>query len=263
MTAPPVSAYIRTLNEERTIGRVVAAALRAADEAIVVDSGSTDRTVSLAESAGARVVAQPWLGNGRQKRVGEEAARHDWLLDLDADEEVSDALADSIRALFAEGPPPAPAYALDLCLRPPGGPVWTTFFNVPRAKLYDRRVHRQPDHAAWDQLPGVEPRRVPLLDGPLIHHGHRDLAQVVDKMNRVSTVRARETRRRGRAELTARILFGFPVYFAKQYLRKGGWRGGLYGFCLCAILALARWLRDVKQFEAAAGRDGATDENRS
>lgn len=252
--ALPITAYIRTLNEARMIEAVVRAAARIAAEVIVVDSGSTDGTQAIAEAAGARVIAQPWLGNGHQKRIGEDAASHDWLLDLDADEIVSARLAASIEALFEGGGPAESAYALDLCLRPPGGPVWTGFFNVPRAKLYDRRVHRQPEHRAWDQLPGVNPKRLTLLDGPLVHHGHRDLAQVVDKMNRVSSVRAAETRQRGRGELAVRIVAGFPVYFAKQYLGKGGWRGGLYGFALSAVLALARWLRDVKQYEAASGR---------
>ncbi|MEM9783263.1 MAG: glycosyltransferase family 2 protein [Pseudomonadota bacterium] len=252
--ALPITAYIRTLNEARLIGAVVEAAARVADEVIVVDSGSTDETAAIAKAAGARVIAQPWLGNGYQKRVGENAARHDWLLDLDADEIVSARLAVSIAALFDGDGPNESVYALDLCLRPPGGPVWQRFFNVPRAKLYDRRQHRQPEHRAWDQLPDIDPARITLLAGPLIHHGHRDIAQVVEKMNRVSTVRALETRRRPMAEIVVRIVCLFPVYFWKQYVGKGGWRGGFYGFTLCTVLSLARWLRDVKMYEDRMGR---------
>ncbi|MEL6598007.1 MAG: glycosyltransferase family 2 protein [Pseudomonadota bacterium] len=251
----PISCYIRTLNEADRIATTVAAAFKVADEVIVVDSGSTDDTVAVAEGAGARVIAQPWLGNGFQKRTGEEAAQHDWLLDLDADEEVSDTLAATIAGLFAEGPADS-VYGLDLCLRPPGGPLWEGFFNVTRAKLYDRRVHRMPEHKAWDQLQGIDEKKLRLLKGPLIHHGHRNLAQVVAKMNSVSTVRARETRKRPLWELRLRIVLGGPVYFLKQYVQKGGWRGGMYGFALCCILSWARWLRDVKQFEAATGQDG-------
>lgn len=249
----PISCYIRTLNEERRIAEVVRAALKVADEVIVVDSGSTDATRELAEGAGARFIDQPWLGNGFQKRAGEDAARHDWLLDLDADEVVSDELAETIRALFAEGEPEGPVYALDLCLKIPGRPLWTDFFNVPRAKLYDRRRARMPEHKAWDQLEGVEPKRVPLLKGPLIHHGHRDFAQVVAKMNRVSSVRSVETKMKPMWLLRLRLLFGFPLYFFKQYVSKGGWRGGMYGFALCCILSLARWLRDAKMYEARVG----------
>ncbi|MEL6679197.1 MAG: glycosyltransferase family 2 protein [Pseudomonadota bacterium] len=250
-----ISCYIRTLNEADRIGSTVAAALKVADEVIVVDSGSTDDTVAVAEAAGARVVRQAWLGNGFQKRVGEEAAQHDWLLDLDADEEVSDRLATTIKLLMGEGPKDS-VYGLDLCLRPPGGPLWEGFFNVTRAKLYDRRMHRMPEHKAWDQLQGIDARRLRVLEGPLIHHGHRNLAQVVAKMNSVSTVRARETRKRPLWELRLRIALGGPIYFLKQYVQKGGWRGGTYGFALCCILSWARWLRDVKQFESATGRDG-------
>ncbi|MEL6198547.1 MAG: glycosyltransferase family 2 protein [Pseudomonadota bacterium] len=252
--APPITAYIRTLNEARLIGAVVEAAIAVADEVIVIDSGSTDATRAIAEAAGARIIEQSWLGNGFQKRVGEDAARHDWLLDLDADEVVSDTLATSIRTLF-EGPgPQESAYALDLCMCPPGGPVWTDFFNVPRAKLYDRRRHRQPEHKAWDQLPDLDPRRLTLVEGPLIHHAYRDFAHMVSKMNRVSSVRANETKPRPMWEIRLRIVAGLPVYFAKQYLMKGGWRGGFYGLCLSGILSLTRWLRDLKMYEAATGR---------
>src|SRR3954451_13786724 len=116
-TAPealPISCYVRTLNEERTIGRCIEAAKLVASDIVIVDSGSTDRTVEVAESLGARVFRQAWLGNGGEKRFGEEQCRFDWLLDLDADEVVSAELAVQIRALFAKGEPGQSAY--ELCL---------------------------------------------------------------------------------------------------------------------------------------------------
>jgi glycosyltransferase involved in cell wall biosynthesis len=106
----PVSCYIRTFNEARKIGDVVAAALEAVDEVVVVDSGSTDATVAIAEAQGARVIRQDWLGRGRQKRYAEEQCRNDYVLDLDADEVVSPELGAEIKALFANGPPPFPVY---------------------------------------------------------------------------------------------------------------------------------------------------------
>src|SRR5512145_868710 len=112
----PISCYIRTLNEERKIGEVVAAARAVVDEVVVVDSGSTDATVAIAQAAGARVIHQEWLGNGRQKRFAEEQCRNDYLLDIDADEVVSPALAEEIRALFVAGPPPLSIYQLELVM---------------------------------------------------------------------------------------------------------------------------------------------------
>jgi len=149
---PPITAYIRTKNEERMIGEVICAAQQVAAEVLIIDSGSTDKTIEIAENLGARVVRQAWLGGGKQKRVGEDAALNDWLLDLDADEIVTPELAREIRAAFANGAPQTPVFEMNMATSPPVGEVWLTYNLVDRRKLYDRRVIRQPDHANWDQF---------------------------------------------------------------------------------------------------------------
>jgi glycosyltransferase involved in cell wall biosynthesis len=247
--AVPVSCYIRTLNEERKIGAVIASVRDLVEEVVVVDSGSTDATVAIAEAMGTRIVRQAWLGNGRQKRVGEDHCRNDFLLDLDADEVVSPELATEIRALFADGPPPRPVYELRLVTVPPVGGPWHDFGVRRRHKLYDRRVVRQPDHKAWDQFKVPARVKVGRLSGALLHYAFGDLAQVVAKLNRASTVRATETRRRSRAEAGLRVLFALPVYFLKHYLQRGLFRAGIYGVSLAAISAFGRWLRDAKMYE--------------
>lgn len=247
---PPLSCYIRTKNEGDRIAEVVRAALACAAEVVVVDSGSTDDTVARAEAAGARVVRVPWRGNGAQKRAGEALCRNDWLLDLDADEIVSAELAAEIRALFARGAPERPVHALKLVTVPPTGEVWSTFTLAYRRKLYDRRVFRMPDHPAWDQLDLPRGTAVGRLNGALYHHSFRDFENVVAKLNRISTVRARETAPRSRVQLAARVLFALPFYFAKHLLQRGLWRAGVYGVALAGISAFGRWLRDVKMYEA-------------
>src|SRR5436190_9303132 len=148
----PISCYVRTLNEARIIGRAIAAVRDVVDEIVIVDCGSTDATVTIAKDAGARVIHQDWLGLGCQKRFAEDQCRNDFLLDLDADEIVSPALAAEIRALFAAGLPPRSIYELKLVTVPPVGEPWSTAaIRYPR-KLYDRRVVRAPDHKAWDQF---------------------------------------------------------------------------------------------------------------
>jgi glycosyltransferase involved in cell wall biosynthesis len=246
----PVSCYIRTFNEERKIGEVVVAARAVADEVVVVDSGSTDSTVAIAQAAGARVMHQGWLGNGRQKRFAEEQCRNHYLLDLDGDEIVSPALAEEIRALFRAGPPPLPVYELELVMVPPTGRPWHGFWLARRRKLYDRRVVRAPDHKAWDQFEVPAGVQVGRLSAPLFHHCFRDLAHLVGKLNRTSSVRAAESRKRGRLAVGVRVLLAFPVYFAKHYLQRGLFRAGIYGFALASILAYGRWLRDAKMYEA-------------
>lgn len=245
---PPLSAYVRTLNEERRIEACVTAALKVAREVVALDSGSTDDTVARARAAGATVREQPWLGSGRQKRAAEDACTYDWLLDLDADEVVSPELAASIRGLFAGGEPKAPAYGMDWVIVPPIGEAWTRTDVKVRVKLYDRTRLRMPDHAAWDQLDtsGV---RVPRLAGPLHHHAFTDIGDLTRKIERNMTGRAAGVPNKPIGWLRVRIVLGLPVYFAKRYLGKGLWRRGTYGFAFCMAQAYGRWLKDVKLYE--------------
>ncbi|HBK92371.1 MAG TPA: glycosyltransferase family 2 protein [Parvularcula sp.] len=245
----PLSAFIRTKNEARMIGDVVTAALAVADEVVVVDSGSTDDTVALAEAAGARVVRQAWLGNGRQKRFAEDQCRHDWLLDLDADEVVTPALAAEIAVLFAAGAPPARIYRTPVAIAPPVGEPWLGFGGVIRRKLYDRRAVRAPDHEAWDQfdIPPGEP--VGALTAPILHYAFTDARHLIDKLNRNSSTRAEALEAKPLPMLVLRIFFGLPFYVGKRYLLDGLFRGGVYGFAFSMMSGFGRWMRDVKMYE--------------
>ncbi len=255
MTRPErISCYIRTLNEERLIGEVVRAAFKVADEVVVIDSGSTDQTRTIAEKQGARVIFQPWLGNGGQKRAAEERCSHAWLLDLDADEIVSDALSDEIRALFARGEPPCRVYRLPLVLVSPLGDVWTRAYVRHRAKLYDKRCLRMPDHRAWDQLSIPKEIRTGRLSSPLLHHNFTDIAHLVGKLNSWSSLGAREGRLKPFHVVMARLLFAFPFYFLQQYILRGLWRAGLYGLAIAMTGAFGRWLRDAKMLEIHLGK---------
>ena len=246
---PPVSAYIRTKDEERMIGQVIRAAQQIAREVVLVDSGSTDKTIEIAEELGARVVRAPWLGGGRQKRIGEDACTYDWLLDLDGDEIITPELAAEISALFAKGEPAAPIYELMMATVPPVGRPWRTFNLVDRRKLYDRRVVRAPDHPNYDQFKAPAGVRVGRLRQPLLHYSFRDLSQLEDKFNRNSAGRARDTKLKPLWLVQLRLLFGKPFYFLNQYARRGLWRAGWYGFAVANIAAHGRWLRDAMMLE--------------
>jgi glycosyltransferase involved in cell wall biosynthesis len=248
---PPLSCYIRTKNEARMIGAVVTAALAVADEVVIVDSGSTDDTIAIAERAGARVLRHDWLGNGHQKRIGEDACRHDFLLDLDADEIVTPELAAEMRELFANGPPEAPVWRTPLAFVPAVGRPWLDFGVSSRFKLYDRRVVRQPAHAAWDQFDLPEGVRVGELKAPILHYAFTGAEHLMEKLNRNSSVRARELALKSTTSLALRIVFGLPVYFGKRYFVDGLFRGGVYGFAFALMSGFGKWLRDVKMFERA------------
>lgn len=247
---PPITCYIRAKNENRVIERVIRAAFQAVDEVVVIDSGSTDGTIEIAHAAGARVIKAEWFGGGKQKRLGEDAARNNWLLDLDADEIVTPELAAEIRAVFANGEPPFPIYETLMATIPPVGKPWMTFNLVDRRKLYDRRVVRQPDHANWDQFKTPAGVRVGKLKSPLLHYSFRDLAQLEDKFNRNSSGRARDTKLRPFWIVALRVALAKPLYFFNIYVRRGLWRGGWYGFACAQVSAHGRWLKDAKMLEA-------------
>lgn len=261
-TRPPISCYIRTKNEERLIGSVIAAAFLVAREVVVVDCGSTDATVAIAERLGARVIQQAWLGNGFQKRVGEEACLYDLVLDLDADEVVSAELAAEITRQFEAGEL-APINALKLVTVPPVGKPWLHHAIAYRNKLYDRRVVQQPAHAAWDQFDVPDSIKVRRLAPPLYHHSYRDLTQMMDKFNSYSLVRSRQGKRRSRLSAQIRIVFALPIYFLKYYFQRGHYKTGVYGFSIAMISAFGRWLSDAKTYEDYLAADRAKAEQQN
>src|SRR4051794_12037765 len=97
----PVSVTIITLNEEANIAKAIQS-VQWASETIIVDSGSTDKTVEIAKACGAKVLYRPWTGYGQQKNFAQEQASHDWVLNIDADETVGPDLASEIQETLSE-----------------------------------------------------------------------------------------------------------------------------------------------------------------
>lgn len=246
---PPISAYIRTLNEENRIGQVVRAALLVAREVIIVDSGSTDQTIDIARQAGAHVHHQAWLGNGSQKRAAETLASHDWLLDLDADEVITPEFAAEVQALFQTGEPPFSVYKTPLANVPTVGKPWYKFGQSVRHKLYNKTAIRIPDHPAWDQFTFPTQMKIGKLHSPILHYVANNSGILIEKINKNSSTRAKLLKKKPLPWLYLRIIFGLPVYFGKRYFLNGLWRGGLYGFSFSLMSGFGRWLRDVKMYE--------------
>jgi len=243
---PPVSAIIRTFNEQRLIADVVRAALTAAREVIVVDSLSTDNTVSLARAAGARVIEHEWTGWGRQKRIAEDACEYDWVLDLDADEVVTPEFTQELAALFTNGEPPKKIYQVMIALAPPVGKPWMNIGVHARCRVYDRRIIRAPDHDSWDQFRRPKNIETGRLNARILHYAFADIAHLMNKLNRNSSI---DAPLKSRPYLMLRILFALPFYFGKRYFLEQYFRAGVYGFSLALIYGFARWLRDVKMWE--------------
>ena len=247
-SAIPVSCYIRTFNEENRIVETVRAAVKVADEVVVVDSGSTDSTVQLAVEEGARVVEQSWLGYGHQKRIGEDACRHDWLLDLDADEVISEELAEEIRALFSGNGPTADIYELSLATLDPTGRVWRTL--APHTKLYNRQKIRIPAHGAWDHFRIPSGLVVRRLKGVLFHYSFDNMGQLALKTAKANILQVPFMKPRKRLYSSLKVYCGLPVYFFVRYVIRGWYREGSYGFMTAVAVSYAHWCRHAMLHES-------------
>ncbi len=249
-TRLPVSCFIIALDEVDRIGPAIASVGGWVDEVVVIDSGSTDGTQALAESLGARVIHHDWPGFGPQKRYGEEQCRNDWLLNIDADEVVTDELADEIIALFRDGEPAHPFYRFGMRLVYPGDERPRRWAHVnPCIRLYDRRVGRFSDSLVHDSVLTGDVKPVSLR-GEAWHFSYRSFGFLVEKLNAYGDLQARSIKKQSRWMLTARLPFEFPLSFVKYYFFRRHIMGGRKGFAFAMINSFFRFLRVVKLLDA-------------
>jgi glycosyltransferase involved in cell wall biosynthesis len=227
----PVTAVIITLNEENNIQKCLESVAFCA-ERLVVDSGSTDRTVEIARQLGARIIHQQWLGFGRQKQFAVTQASHDWVLCLDADEWLSTQLADSIGQLFKSGPEgklyqfARRDYFLGRWLNHGGYPEYS-----PR--LFHRQFARWSDAMVHETV--VTEERAKTLQGDLMHYTSESLGHSVEKRARYGSMQARDMYARGSRPRLTKLMFSPLARFLKLYLVKQGFRDGIAGFVLASL----------------------------
>jgi glycosyltransferase involved in cell wall biosynthesis len=196
-----LSIVLITLNEAANLPRTLAS-VRGMGEIVVVDSGSTDTTVEIARSFGARVVVEPWKGFGAQKNSAIDHASGEWVLSLDADEEVSPELRAEIEALLIVGEPAFAAYRIPRLNHFLGQPLkHGGYWPDPKLRLFRRgaaRFEERPVHETM-KIVGSADGPVGDLKYPLLHHCYPTLDEYIEHMNRYSTAGARMLVEQGRA----------------------------------------------------------------
>jgi len=257
-----LSALVITQNEEDVIVQCLDL-LQWADECVVIDSGSTDATCEIARAHGARVIHNGWPGYGAQRNYGGEQCRGDWILAVDADEEVTPDLAKAIQDTVSSDP----EYEVFKIRR-----VEVLFGKQLRfgASLhYLPRLYRP--HFEWDNRPvheslllGNYPAgRIP---GVLLHNSHRDLHQRMRKHNRYSIIKAEMIKARRRpVSLATAVMHGLAA-FGRCLLLKGGildgWRGIVYAMMAghATLLAYAMVVESNMRAEQADRHNPSRDE---
>jgi glycosyltransferase involved in cell wall biosynthesis len=221
----PLSVALIARNAAAQLGHCLAS-VAFADEIIVVDSGSTDGTVELAARHGARVIQREWPGFGAQKQFAVEAARHDWVLCVDADERVSLELRERIIAELKA--PRGFVYAMPRRNRflgrwlrhGEGYPDWSV-----------RLFHRA--HAHWGSETVHEKviSRSPVLKlyGDLLHDSAETLEKYLDKQNRYTSLQAESMHAAGRRANVVQLVVSPFLRFIKYYLLRLGFLDGVPG----------------------------------
>jgi glycosyltransferase involved in cell wall biosynthesis len=251
-----LSVAIITLDEERNLGRCLASVRGVADEVVVVDSGSTDRTVELARAAGAEVVHQPFLGYGKQKNLAIDRTRHEWILSLDADEALSDELRAAILAVKA-GTGGADAYGMNrlnwYCgtfLRHSG------WYPDRKVRLWRRGAARWSEDAVHELAVLAPGARLGRLRGDLLHYTCATRRQHLRTIAKYSTLAARELQERGAGGQAWRRWVSPVGTFLKGYVLRLGFLDGRAGWDVCRISARASWEKYEKLRRLRAGARG-------
>lgn len=246
-----ISATIITFNEERNVARVIES-LRCCDEILVLDSGSNDRTVEIARKLGARVEEASWHGYAAQKNIAVELAANDWILSLDADESLSEALEAEIWQIKKAGPRfdgytmPRLAQYLGRWILHSG---WypdrkIRLFNRCKAKWVGEFVHESV------KVNGS----VGHLNSNLLHFTCNSLSEHVRTMDSYTTLAAQEIVSRGVNVSLSRLLLDPPATFLNTYILKQGFLDGMEGLSIAYMAAFYNFVKYAKARHMSPGR---------
>ena len=243
---PRISATIVACNEARNLARALRS-LACADEIVLVDSGSTDQTPDIAASLGARIIHQPWLGYAAQKNIATGHAQYDWILSLDADEEL-DAVAQAAILSWKGSQPAADAYRFARRARYLGRWIlhsgWYPDYKV---RLFNRRKAGWQGKYVHESV--VVNGRVATMPGEILHYTCDTLQEHLQRIELYTDLAAEEMRERGET-LNFLQRWVDPLWvFIHTYFFRLGVLDGHQGFLIATMAA-----RYVRRKYAKLGR---------
>lgn len=251
---PRLSVVIITFNEEANVRDALESA-KWADEIVVVDSFSTDRTPEICREYTGSFHQEDWRGFSGQKSLAVSFAKNDWVFVLDSDERITDGLRAEISGLMEKGPDKDGYY----CARRNhfmgreilhGGwyPDYSLrMFDRTKGGFIERRVHEAVEVSG----------DTGYLKNPMLHFTYTGISDYLTRMDRYSTLAAAELSARGRDARISDILFRPPFTFFKMYLLKQGFRDGMHGLVLATLYSSYTFSKYAKLWEIRlAGKTG-------
>lgn len=238
-----LSVVIITYNEEKNIERCLLSVKDFSSEIVVVDSFSTDETVSICKKYGVKLISREFIGYGDQKNYGNNAASSDWIFSIDADEEVSPDLKKSIQDIMKS--PGSSAYEVSRFTNYCGKWVkHTDWYPDRKVRLFNRNNWKWNDARVHEELEGQE--KIIRLDGNLNHYTFYTIQEHIAQLNKFTTLAAEEKFNKGKKGRLAKIIFSPMVKFMKSYIFRLGILDGFTGFTIARISAFATYLTYAK-----------------
>jgi glycosyltransferase involved in cell wall biosynthesis len=241
-----LSVYIITLNEEKRLEKTLQAASKVADEIIIVDSGSNDRTKKIALNYNVKFIYNEWKSYSDQKHFAQEQCSNDWVLNLDADEVLSLELIESINKEKEDFK--YKAYYLDLTDMNPKDKKPRLFGRKWKlVRLYDKNLSNMPEDVMnKDRVKVGDGIEIGRLKGLVYHYPFLSIEQAVQKYNLHSSELVKTAIKNNTHYSRFRLAIEFPRQFISYYFFKRYFVYGTYGFIQAMILANFRFLKIAK-----------------
>jgi len=241
-----ISAVIITMNEERNIARCLQSLQGVADEIIVLDSFSSDRTEEICKQYEVNFIKHPFEGYIQQKNKANDIATYDLVLSLDADEELSPELQQSVLAIKKAWN--ADAYRFSR-LTNFYGKRWIKHcgcYPDKKLRLWDKRKGRWGGFNPHDMVVMEKGARVKWVKGDILHYTCDSISEHVAKENRYSDIIAKDKYKRGIKVSIMKIIYKTVWRFVYKYFFRLGFLDGFYGFIVCNIFAFGTFLKYAK-----------------
>ncbi|HEX8183762.1 MAG TPA: glycosyltransferase family 2 protein [Blastocatellia bacterium] len=246
-----ISATVITFNEEKNIAAALES-LSWADELIVVDSESTDRTVEIARSYTDLIFVRRWPGYSAQKNFAADQAHNDWIFSLDADERVSDELAVELARLELDAASQVAAFDMPRLTHYLGRWIkhsgWYPDYKI---RLYDRRRGRWRGRYVHESL-DVD-GEIKRLGGNLLHYTVRDASEHHLRIDRYTSLAAEQMHSQGKRASLPALFLSPATAFIKSYFVKLGFLDGVQGIAIAFFAAHYTFLKTLKLWEKDSG----------
>lgn len=249
MSGRPVSALILTYNEEKKIADCLES-LAWADEIVVVDAKSTDRTREICSNPNApwagkiRLSERAWSGFRDQRNYSLDQAKNDWVLVVDADERCTPELKARVREILAMAQPEYQAYKVHRKEFFQGKPIlygmWNPsyqdrFFNKTGVR-YINEIHEYPQ---FKSPPG-------LIHESLLHKADLTVEKYLEKLNRYTSIEAKDRYDQGQRTSAFKLIGAFPAHAFKSYFYYGAYKDGMHGLVISLLEGVSRVVRQIK-----------------